>query len=151
MVNESEYETAEISWSVVEKAESKYFGAGKSKFWAKVSGKDGPYSVGESPIFSGSDQEGTPPINSYQGKKAWEQAQAALDKLTTLMEIDGWVFVETGKLWYEKRFRRRVIKSESHAKMDDLSSQLERLSALHKEGGLSDEEYLIAKKQLLGI
>jgi multidrug resistance efflux pump len=33
---------------------------------------------------------------------------------------------------------------------NDLISQVERLSALHKSGALSDEEFAAAKKKLLG-
>ena len=44
-----------------------------------------------------------------------------------------------------------VIEVEPESKKDDCISELERLVALHEKGALTDEEFSIAKKKILGI
>ena len=62
------------------------------------------------------------------------------------------------KLLYDavQRVNKKVIEEpavevEPEPKIDNCISELERLAALHEKGALTDEEFAMAKKKILGI
>ena len=149
-MSEIEYETLEILWIAVEKPKF-ILGVGRSKFVAQVIAADGGYTAGESPIFLGCDRHGKPPTTPYEGRNSWEESHGALDELIDTLTKDGWELVETQENWYKKQFRRRMGLVESQPETNDVITQLERLNTLHINGAISDDEFLSAKKKLLGM
>ena len=148
-MTENEYETLEIEWRVVEKPKF-FLGVGRSQFFAMAIGKEGPYTVAISPTFLAVDRKGTPPITPYEGQNSWSESHKALEALTAALVKDGWELIGTQENWHKQQFRRRTGEVKQQTEPDDVITQLERLNALHQNGGLSDDEFHLAKQRLLG-
>lgn len=99
------WETCEIVWDTkkLKKGflQSQHY---DTFFWAKAVGPNGIYDAGKSGVFD----QYRPPVDNFADEKDWKIAKAEVDTLVDLLAKDGWEFVGTQQLWYQKRFRRKV-------------------------------------------